>query len=272
MPATTGRLTFIGNATVLLEWGGFTLLTDPNFIHAHEELSLAPGVTATRLRDPARELTDLPPIDLVVLSHFHADHFDRVAEEGLPKDVPIVTPPSAVTDLEDRGFTAAVGLDTWGRHEAGSGLHRVSVTATPGRHGPPILDLALPDVMGSIVDLEGPDGSVRLYISGDTLVFEDLREIPRRFDRIDLGLFHLGGTKVGGIMLTMDGEQGAEAVEIIGPERAVPIHVDDYDRFTSPLSEFLDAMAERGLQDRLRLLERGETVTIEPSLTGSTTR
>ena len=256
------QLRFIGNATVLIEWGGLAILTDPNFIHRQEQLEVAPGVKATRLHDPAIEIHELPPIDLIVLSHFHADHFDQVAERELPSDVRIFTPPTAVDPLESRGFTAVHGLDTWETEELTDGDHSVRVTALPGRHGPPVVDFFLPDVMGSLLELTGPGGSLRVYISGDTLVFDDLQEIPRRFPDIDLGLFHLGGTVVAGLMLTMDGEQGVEAMRIVAPETAIPIHFDDYDRFTSPLSDFLEAAAQAGMGDRIRVLERGAAMDL----------
>ncbi len=96
----------------------------------------------------------------------------------------------------------------------------------PGQHGPGIVDFALANVMGSILDFETETGTrtMRLYISGDTLVIENLKEIPKRFPEIDLGLFHLGGTRVMGIMVMMDDEQGVEAIKIIKPETAIPIH------------------------------------------------
>ena len=72
-------LTFIGNATVLLRVAELTILTDPNFIHRGEEVPLGYGLSTTRLTDPAMEIEDLPPLDLVLLSHFHGDHSDRVA-------------------------------------------------------------------------------------------------------------------------------------------------------------------------------------------------
>jgi L-ascorbate metabolism protein UlaG (beta-lactamase superfamily) len=56
---------------------------------------------------------------------------------------------------------------------------------------------------------------------------EDLREIPRRHPDIDLGLLHLGGTTVLGIMVTMDGKQGLKAMQIVNPEIAIPIHYSD---------------------------------------------
>src|SRR5918912_1946327 len=72
----TGSVFFVGTATVLIRYAGFTILTDPNFVHRHEQVDLGNGLHATRQTDPAVEIEDLPPLDLVVLSHFHGDHFD----------------------------------------------------------------------------------------------------------------------------------------------------------------------------------------------------
>ena len=104
---------------------------------------------------------------------------------------------------------------------------------------------------------------MRLYISGDTLVIDKLKEIPNRFPEIDLGLFHLGGTRVLGILVTMDDEQGVEAIKIIQPEKAIPIHYNDYDVFKSPLEDFKKAAEEAGLSEKMIYLAHGETYDFE---------
>ena len=71
-----GSVTFIGNATVLIRYAGLTILTDPTFIHKHEQVSIGYGMHTTRLTDPAMDIRDLPPLDFILLSHFHGDHFD----------------------------------------------------------------------------------------------------------------------------------------------------------------------------------------------------
>src|SRR3712207_6688296 len=103
MPADmgTGSGFFIGTATVLIRYAGFTVLTDPNFIHMHEQVDLGNGMHATRQTNPAIEIGDLPPIDLVLLSHFHGDHFDQVAERELDRALPIVTTPEAAEKLRE---------------------------------------------------------------------------------------------------------------------------------------------------------------------------
>jgi L-ascorbate metabolism protein UlaG (beta-lactamase superfamily) len=256
-----GTIFFIGNATVLIRFGGLTILTDPTFIHMHDQTWIGYGMHATRLTNPAIDIDELPPLDLIVLSHFHGDHFDEVAERNLDRSIPIVTPPEAAGELQQRGFTATKPLDTWQGVTFWKGDIGVRITSAPGRHGPPVVDFALPTVMGSIIEFISRQGNVlfRMYITGDTLIIDDLKEIPKRFPGIDLALLHLGGTRVMGVMLTMDGKQGVEMIRRVDPRRAIPIHFDDYDVFTSPLSDFQEEVRAAGLEDRVTYLNRGDT-------------
>ncbi len=257
--AQTGTLTFIGNATVLLQIGGITILTDPTFIHKHQQTWLGGGLHTTRLTDPAMELEDLPPLDLILLSHFHGDHFDEVAERDLDHTLPIVTPPQSAEELAERGFTQCIPLALWETLDVLKGDTRIRITATPARHGPPLVDLVLPDVMGSLLEITSPGSETsRVYITGDTLIIDELQEIPKRFPEIDLALLHLGGTRVLGILVSMDAEQGVEAMRIVDPDLAIPIHYNDYDVFTSSLEEFLQAAQEAGLRERIHVLRHGD--------------
>lgn len=259
------QVQFIGNATVLLRYGGLTVLTDPNFVHAGDHVHLGYGLTATRRLDPAVELEALPPLDLVLLSHLHGDHFDQVAEARLDRDLPIVTTPHAARALARRGFRRTVSLAPWERVSVIKPPARVTITSTPGRHGPRPACWLLPPVMGSVVEL-GPAAAVtalRLWISGDTLVHEAMRELPARWPGIDVALLHLGGTRVLGVLVTMDAAQGLEALRRVRPRRVIPIHTDDYDVFTSSLDDFLAAARAAGISERVVVLRRGETIDLE---------
>jgi len=261
----TGSVFFVGTATVILRYAGFTILTDPNFLHAGDHVHLGYGMTSERLTEPAINIEDLPPVDLCVLSHYHGDHFDQIVEEKLDKNLPIVTTNHAVGELEARDFRGGIGLDTWETAEFTKGEARLRITSLPGKHGPAMVDFALPDVMGSILDFETGTGErlLRLYISGDTLIFDDLKEIPNRFPEIDLALIHLGGTRILGVMLTMDDKQGVEIIQLVRPEKVIPIHYNDYDVFKSPLEDFKRAIEEAGLTEKLIYLSHGETYNFE---------
>jgi L-ascorbate metabolism protein UlaG (beta-lactamase superfamily) len=261
-----GSVLFIGTATTLIRYAGFTILTDPNFLHRHQHAHLGAGLLRTRrLTEPALQIADLPPLDLVLLSHFHEDHFDRVAARELPKDVPILTTHEAARKLRRAGFTATYPLRRWEARTIRKGGVRLTITAMPGRHGPGILAAALPDVNGSLLDFTGPSGNrlLRLYITGDTLIHRRLHEIPKRFPDIDIALLHLGGTRVLGILVTMDAKQGVEALRIIKPKVAIPIHYNDYTIFRSPLSDFQRAVRVAGLDAVVRYLSHGDSYGFE---------
>jgi L-ascorbate metabolism protein UlaG (beta-lactamase superfamily) len=254
---------------VILRYAGFTILTDPNFLHAGDHVHLGYGMTSERLTEPALEIDELPPVDFVVLSHYHGDHFDRIAERRLDKRLPILTTNHAAAALRAKGFREARGLETWETFTAVKGGARLRLTSMPGLHAPGPLQLLLPPVMGSMLEFEPSSGeeaggaALRLYITGDTLMHADLKEIPRRFPGIDLALLHLGGTRLLGVMLTMDARQGVEMIRLTNPKKAVPIHYNDYTVFKSPLSDFKRAVEEAGLGDRVTYLSHGETYDFE---------
>jgi L-ascorbate metabolism protein UlaG (beta-lactamase superfamily) len=261
----SGSVYFVGNATVLIRYAGFTILTDPNFLHAGDHVHLGYGLTSTRRTNPAVEIEELPPLDFVMLSHLHGDHFDRVAERKLNKAIPIISTRHATSYLEKVGFTRTHALETWEPIEVRKGGATLRLTAMPGTHGPGPLGAVLPPVMGSMLDFGDEEGGthLRMYISGDTLIHERLREIPRRFPDVDLALLHLGGTRVLGIMVTMDAEQGVEAMRIVDPRTTIPIHYNDYEAFKSPLEDFKQIVSEAGLQDRVHYLSHGDTYEFE---------
>ncbi len=244
---SNGSILFIGNATLLIRWAGFTFLTDPTFIHKHEKVKLGPGLYSERLTNPAMEVRDLPPVDFILLSHFHGDHFDQAAIQGLDKSLPIVTNEHANEELSARGFTRFEKLGKWESVSFVKGNARLTITATPGRHGPLPVSMFMPQVMGSIIDFENasekrnhspPIPLFRMYITGDTMVFDDIKEIPKRYPEVDVAFFHLGGTTVLGIVVTMDAKEGLEMFRIINPKTVVPIHYNDYDVFKSALEDF----------------------------------
>lgn len=277
---------FIGTATTILEWEGIRILTDPNFLHAGDHVHLGPGVSSTRRTNPAVDLHDLPRIDLVLLSHYHEDHFDQKVESSLRRDLPIVTTPHAKNELTSKGddsFTNVYDLDPFQQVMVNikeEGLQRqpqMRVTGIPGKHVSGVMETAnnflssIPPTNGWMVEFgydkhSAFDIGYRIYISGDTLMVDELREIPKRYadQPIDLMLLHLGGTTVPSpkvsplsVMVTMDAKQGVEMMELIRPDVTIPIHFDDYDVFASPLEDFQHLVKER-LGGGAVYLDRGE--------------
>ncbi|KAH3986368.1 hypothetical protein HBI56_039390 [Parastagonospora nodorum] len=286
--STNASLFFVGTATTIIEWAGLRILTDPNFLHAGDHVHLGPGVSGTRRTNPAIDLEELPRIDVIFLSHYHEDHFDREVEEKLTKSIPIITTPHAKECLTSKGedsFTNVHALDFWetlvleveGEEQKGK-KPGLKITGVPGKHVPPgplnvandILG-AVPPTNGWMIELgysapaseDSFENGYRIYISGDTLMVDELKEIPERYkdQNIDLMLVHLGGTTIPGpkmplLMVTMDAEQGVQLMQLINPDLTIPIHYDDYDVFLSPLDDFKKAVHAAGLDSKVVYLDR----------------
>lgn len=261
-----GSVYFIGNATTLIRYGGFTILTDPAFLHQGEHVHLGHGMYARREVEPACQIADLPPLDFIVLSHHHGDHFDDIAAEQLDKNVPIISTQHAVDLLSEQGFTRGYALDTWQCQTVVKGDDEVRVTAMPAKHDPDTVAGMLPPTMGSVLDFgRGQQRSFRLYITGDTLLHDRLHDIPRHYPDIDLALVHAGGTTLLGTVVTMTGQQAVRAVEIVRPRTAIPIHYNDWSVFQSGLDEVRQAAAVSTTSAEFHYLAHGDTYQFHPT-------
>jgi L-ascorbate metabolism protein UlaG (beta-lactamase superfamily) len=176
--------------------------------------------------------------------------------------VPVLTTPQAAARLRRRGVSA-VGLDTWQRHELHHGDERLTIEALPAVHARGSLRSLLPPVMGSLLEYRvGGAEPTRVYLSGDTLAGAHLDAIAARHPSIDVAVVHLGGMRLLGATVTLDGAGGVELLQRVRPHLAVPVHYDDYGMFASPLSDFEDRVRAAGLADRVRVVRRGETVPL----------
>lgn len=262
-----GDVYFIGNATTVIRFGGLTVLTDPAFLHKGEHVYLGHGIWARREVEPACQIADLPPIDLIVLSHYHGDHFDDVAARELDKTLPIVSTADAVDKLKALGFQNGHPLHTWESLEVRKGDATLTITAMPAKHATEeeVEELLMP-VNGHLLDFSrNGDQLYRLYITGDTMLVDSLQDIPRRYPDIDLGLIHTGGTTFLVTVVTMTGEQAVRAVEITKPRTAIPIHYNDFSVFLSGLDDFKKAAEASRAATKFVYLAHGDTYTFTPS-------
>lgn len=250
-------LTFVGTATTVLELGRFTLLTDPNFLHRGQRAYLGKGLWSRRLTDPALDITHLPALDAVLLSHLHGDHFDRVARRHLAKDVPVLTTPAASRRLDKWGFETAA-LQDWDQQLLGDTTESLVVTAVPGIHARGAMRALLPPVIGLVVEHRlGGQVQHTVYVSGDTLTGAHLDDVRRRFPHIDTAVVHLGGTRVLFHTVTMDDVQGVDFLDRVRPGQAVPVHHSDYPVFRSPVTDFIERASRSGHTD-IRVVAPGE--------------
>jgi L-ascorbate metabolism protein UlaG (beta-lactamase superfamily) len=253
-------LTFVGTATTILRLGSFTVLTDPNFLHRGQRAYLGKGLWSRRLTEPSLQPDTLPPLDLILLSHLHGDHFDRVARAELDRSAPVLTTPAAARRLQRWGFETD-GLQPWQQVDLRHGDETLTVTSVPGIHARGALRAVLPPVMGTVLDHTAAGQRRRIYISGDTLTGPHLDEIHARFPDIDTAVVHLGGTRILLHTVTMDAEQGVDFLDRIRPYESVPVHHSDYPVFRSRIWDFVRAAHGAG-HDRVRVVKAGQRIEL----------
>ena len=163
----------------------------------------------------------LRDIDMVLISHLHWDHLDVPSLRALGMDTPIIVPAGAGSWLSGIGFTGvremAVGDDL--------AVGDIVIEAVPAFHSafrPPAGPTA--DPLGYMVR-----GSRSIYFAGDTDLFDGMAALARPGEEIDVALLPVWGWgPVLGRGRHLDPERAAEALRLIRPRAAVPIHWGTY--------------------------------------------
>jgi L-ascorbate metabolism protein UlaG (beta-lactamase superfamily) len=241
------RLTHVGGPTVLVEVGGWRLLVDPTFDPPGRRYAFGWGTSSVKVTGPAVDRAALLPIDAVLLSHdHHADNLDDAGRALLPAAEVVVTTVPGAARLGGR----ARGLRPWATTElVAAGRPTIEVTATPARHGPPLSRPVAGAVVGFALRWPGQDGGV-LWISGDTVLFDGVRQVADRLD-VDTALLHLGGVRfpiTGPLRYSMTARQAVELCRLLRPRTAIPVHYEGWSHFAEGRAaveaEFARAPAE----------------------------
>ncbi|CBG68076.1 MBL fold metallo-hydrolase [Streptomyces sp. LBUM 1478] len=224
------RVTHIGGPTALIEIGGLRLLTDPTFDPPGRRYAFGWGTSSHKTAGPALPAADLPPIDAVLLTHdHHGDNLDDAGRALLPGARTVLTTPSGARRLGGNARGLAP-WDTW-RLSAPDGT-TVEVTATPARHGPPLSRPIVGEVTGFALGWPGQRHGT-LWISGDTVLFDGVREVGRRM-AVGTALLHLGGVGfpvTGPLRYTMTAAEAVEVCRRLRPRTVVPVHYEGWGHF-----------------------------------------
>lgn len=248
---TEVRITMIRCSTVLIEWRDLAILADPWFgMHMR-------GLPC--FRRPGRRPEDLPPIDAVLASHLHPDHWDEAAIDRLAKPPGrVLLPPSGRAHVRLRPGVEYEELTPW----TSTRLGPATVTAVPGPHTfPP------PDEINYVVDL--PDWG-RLFFGGDARYLHNvLAAIAMRFKPIRLALLPVGGTRILGRQTTMGPREALSAAALLGADKVLPIHEGGIWLSVPPLSlhpgrasHLKELFRRRDEGDRVVVLREGESVCL----------
>jgi L-ascorbate metabolism protein UlaG (beta-lactamase superfamily) len=254
MSASTVTLTLIGGPTVLIEYDGLRVLTDPTF----DPPGLYQGSAAVleKTSGPAIAAEDIGVIDAVLLSHdHHLDNLDHAGRALLPRTGTTYTTQSGAGRLGGN----AIGMAPFEtRTLEGRNGKRLFVTATPARHGPIGIDIG--DVVGFTLGVNEPGDLI--YVTGDTVWYEGTAEVARRFAPHVVVLFAGAAEPIGRFHLTMGSEDALEAAHAFPQATLVSVHNEGWMHFKETQDQLADVFATFKLADRLTRFDKGRPLQV----------
>ena len=251
-------VTYIGGPTALFEWDGVRLLTDPTFDPPGGEYRTGP-VVLKKTGGPALAPESIGRVDIVLLSHdHHYDNLDHAGRKFLANVPHVIT----TTEGAERLGGHAVGLSPWQSIDvAGADGRVLHVTGTPAQHGPAHLQRgAVTGFVAAFVDA----ADYAFYFSGDTVWFDGMAEVARRFP-VRIASLNMGAARVpavGPFALTMTAEDGIRAARAFSEATIVPLHYEGWEHFSEPREVIARAFEAAGINGRVRWMEAGSPIAV----------
>lgn len=239
---STLNVTYLGGPTVILEIGGLRLMTDPTLDPAGETFMINDKPAYWKTEGPAT--TEIGHIDAVLLSHDqHGDNLDHAGRELL-KTV-------------NRTFTTKIGAERLGGNAIGLAPwesiilnEEVTITGTPARHGPAGSEKLTGDVTGFIVSTK----EHQIYITGDTVFYEGVKEVAQRFKPQYVFIFAGAAKPRGPFNVTMGTNDAIDTAFAFPAATMIPVHFEGWSHYTETGEMLQQSFNALGIGDRLKLL------------------
>jgi L-ascorbate metabolism protein UlaG (beta-lactamase superfamily) len=257
------KITYIGHATLLLELGGATILTDPNF-----DAKL--GRILPRVSAPGIVLEKLPALDALLLTHAHADHLSFDSLERLPRTIPLFAPPVIATWLQRLGFDHARALAPGERAQVGNvTIHAAAATHRGNRYG---YDRWRSDANMYLLDARAAG---TIFFAGDTALVDNSHHLVEHTlwstnRELDLALLPIGWApwwkKSGFRQGHLTHDDALALFERLRARVLVPYHWGTFRHVTATAYDAIDRLRERLLSYHLsasvRIIEPGESLEL----------
>lgn len=241
-------VTWLGHAGFFAQIAGVNIVIDPNWALWHGPIK--------RVRHPSVWASDLPPIDLVLVTHAHYDHLHLPSLKRVARGQPIIVPKGVGSVVKRAGFGQIVELDIWQKAK----FRDLRITLTPARHwGARMIHDTHRGFGGYLISSR----ERTLFHCGDSSMFDGFAEIGRRA-AIDLALMPIGAYQApSGRPVHMNPEEALDAFEMMGAQHMIPMHHDTFPLGGEPIHEPAERLGRaaltRQLQDRVRILHEGES-------------
>ncbi|MGH7176340.1 MAG: MBL fold metallo-hydrolase [Tepidisphaeraceae bacterium] len=235
---------WIGHATILLRIGGLTVLTDPvMFNRVGVGLGLLTG-GPRRFVAPALTIRQLPPLDLILISHAHFDHLDRPTLSRLDRRVPVIAAHATSDLIRDLGFSRVTEL-RWGESLTVGAL---TVTAREVRHwGARTFYDSHRGFNAYLIEASRH----RVLYGGDTGFHDLFKDIGR----VDLAILGIGGYDPY-IQAHANPEQAWQMADHVRAEHVLPMHHSTFRLSYEPIHEPLQRLLSAAGSGRQRIVIR----------------
>jgi L-ascorbate metabolism protein UlaG (beta-lactamase superfamily) len=265
-PASGLRLTWLGHSTMILEIDGARVLIDPVW---GERVSPFPFFGPKRFFAPPLAMAELPPVDVVVISHDHYDHLDvPTVKMLLERDVQWIVPLGIGAHLESWGVKTEriTELDWW----ADVTVNGLTITATPARHFSGRGLKGAGQTLWAGWAFRG--ATHRVFYSGDTAMHDDFVAIGERLGPFDFTMIEAGAYDAMWADVHLGPEQAVQAHQLVRGDVMLPVHWGLFDLalhgWTEPMERVIAAAEKAGV--RVAAPKPGGMV--EPALVGPVER
>ncbi len=251
------QITWIGQATFLIQTGGMNILTDPVFSDRASPFSF---IGPKRVAPPGVSLRDLPPIQAVIISHNHYDHLDLSTIRELGSAPRYFVPLGLGAWFAKEGLFNVAELDWWGEARMGP----LTLIAVPAQHfsARTLFDRDRSLWAGWVIKAKA--GTV--FFAGCSGYAPEFREIGRKLGPIRISLLPIGGYRPRWFMRTMhmDPPEAVKVHQDLGSEVSIAMHWGTFKLTDEPLAEpplyLKKALKEAGVsEDRFIVMKFGET-------------
>jgi L-ascorbate metabolism protein UlaG (beta-lactamase superfamily) len=248
---TTMHLQLIRNATLRLTYAGREILIDPFLAERHSLPTIAGKSKNPTVDLPVTPDEVLRGVELVLVSHLHADHID-LTPPRIPTDLPVLGQPGDVDNLRTAGFTDVTGVE----HEFD--WNGIRIARTGGAHGSGPVREAMGEVSGFVLRAKGEP---TVYVAGDTIWNDDVRAAIDTYHP-DVIVTNSGGAMIMETLIMLDVEQTLAVARAAPQATVVATHLEAFDHATVTREDLRNAVHAAGLASRLLTPDDGETIKL----------
>ena len=259
-PPSVLQATWIGHATVLLQYRGINILTDPIFSARSSPLSF---IGPRRHNQPSVNLKDLPPIDYVLISHSHYDHLDKKTVQHIGSKTQWLVPLGLRKWFVRAGIKKenVMEFDWWDEKR----IKNIMITATPAQHWSSRSLWDRSNTLWASWMLQIDDKII--WYSGDTGYNPfQFKEIGRKFNKVDLALISIGAYEPRWFMKDMhiNPEEAVQIHQDIGSQYSIALHWGTFQLSAEPIDgpplKLKSALTQKGIPaEKFEILDIGET-------------